>query len=813
MTLTTIPASAQTEYSTWIFGENVRLEFRDANGVIGGTPIPFPGPPIGVREGSMAYSFPCDETFSIYAMGETVSNADGSVVLNGAGLTGGGSSSQGGLFVRDLERSNSVYLYVTPDMTDISSTGTQQYARNRLERLIDGKWMNVERSTIVDPRPGSERISATNDASGTGYWVVLQFSDTAASTVEFRAYHHTPSGIAPVAIVSRFVDSTLHHQAGMLKFSPDGTKLAMTSVGETSFRLYDFNAGTGRISRARKISMRRPSTVSYMALFFGLSFSMNSANVFLSCRATPVSTNRVSSCIVRISTAGLTTNTPIIPEIIFAGQLHNTYPAALQLGPNGFVYFTNNTFIGEIRNPDSSVSQPADVDQQSIVLPFGSRSIVGLPTCIESTYRQSDTNLICDPPGGRIQATDTCEGNCVIVTSFITNRPTSWRWSFPGGTPSVWSGPSPPPICYPTPGVYPIQLIASNVAGDGSMRDSVRILAKPFLDAGPDLVVCMDGPIQLRASSVGAVEWREATTGIALVGEMPIVRCDVPTTYIVRSSEGCTEEDSVHVTITDSIEVVQSRISVCRGGAVRSVLLPDSMITWDNNGLGVQQLDDSTYSFKPTTDGQIFSGLVRWPDRCAQRIQVSSDIIDKRVVHLAIESASGHAGDTLSIPMLLQADILGGRATVTLPSIEGMQWVSEFGTEFTTSLDRAEIPFTARAFVLLNGRTVRELGVKVVLDDTCSVTTIDNATLTVEQCGGELRQVSFTTSLEVQVVGREVEIKGQGTITATICDVLGTCHSTATLSDHGFVAIDQNSSAPIFIVVRSGAQQIVRRVR
>ena len=61
-------------------------------------------------------------------------------------------------------------------------------------------------------------------------------------------------------------------------------------------------------------------------------------------------------------------------------------------------------------------------------------------------------------------------GNAVTFTdqSYGPNTITSWNWSFPGGTPSSYSGQNPPPITYNTAGTYDVTL----TVGDGSSTDS-----------------------------------------------------------------------------------------------------------------------------------------------------------------------------------------------------------------------------------------------------------------------------------------------------------------------------------------------------
>lgn len=76
------------------------------------------------------------------------------------------------------------------------------------------------------------------------------------------------------------------------------------------------------------------------------------------------------------------------------------------------------------------------------------------------------------PPALTAQFTGTptslCAGGSVTFTDNSLASPTSWQWSFPGGTPSSFSGQNPPPVVYSTPGTYDVTLTVS----DGFSNDS-----------------------------------------------------------------------------------------------------------------------------------------------------------------------------------------------------------------------------------------------------------------------------------------------------------------------------------------------------
>lgn len=64
--------------------------------------------------------------------------------------------------------------------------------------------------------------------------------------------------------------------------------------------------------------------------------------------------------------------------------------------------------------------------------------------------------------------TTVVEGGSVTFTDLSTGSPTSWSWSFPGGSPSSYNGQNPPAITYSTAGTYNVSLTVS----DGSTNDN-----------------------------------------------------------------------------------------------------------------------------------------------------------------------------------------------------------------------------------------------------------------------------------------------------------------------------------------------------
>ncbi len=86
-------------------------------------------------------------------------------------------------------------------------------------------------------------------------------------------------------------------------------------------------------------------------------------------------------------------------------------------------------------------------------------------------------NVIADFTG---TPTTLLVGNSVVFTDNSGCSPTSWVWSFPGGTPSSFTGQNPPPITYSTPGNYDVTLTASKPGASDVKTKTGYIIVNPI---------------------------------------------------------------------------------------------------------------------------------------------------------------------------------------------------------------------------------------------------------------------------------------------------------------------------------------------
>jgi PKD repeat protein len=111
------------------------------------------------------------------------------------------------------------------------------------------------------------------------------------------------------------------------------------------------------------------------------------------------------------------------------------------------------------------------------------------------------------------------EGDSLHVVDVSLGSPTGWEWSFSGGQPSQWIGSQPPPVVYPTPGVYDVRLIVSNASGTDTllMANTVKVYpSNPLVVTSLDtLDVCADTvEVAVRVSNL--YHLRNATLTLSL---------------------------------------------------------------------------------------------------------------------------------------------------------------------------------------------------------------------------------------------------------------------------------------------------------
>lgn len=183
------------------------------------------------------------------------------------------------------------------------------------------------------------------------------------------------------------------------------------------------------------------------------------------------------------------------------------------------------------------------------------------------------TNHSCaSPPVAAFSGTPltVCAGETVAFTDLSTNTPTSWAWTFTGGTPSASSSQN-PTITYNTPGVYDVTLVATNASGSDpiTMTAYITVNALPVVgtSASPATTVCNGTSVTLSGTGAAGYVWTGGVTdGVPF-------SATASATYTVTGTDanGCDATDVISITVNNLPNVVAGAspsATLCGSGTV-----------------------------------------------------------------------------------------------------------------------------------------------------------------------------------------------------------------------------------------------------
>jgi PKD repeat protein len=185
------------------------------------------------------------------------------------------------------------------------------------------------------------------------------------------------------------------------------------------------------------------------------------------------------------------------------------------------------------------------------------------------------TNHSCGtPPVADFSGTPTtlCAGGTVNFTDLSTNTPTSWSWTFQGGTPATSTSQN-PSVVFSTAGTYSVSLTATNASGNNthSVVGYIHVNANPTASGVVTNISCnasADGAINLTPAG-GSPSY---TFAWSPSGQTTEDRTNLgPATYsvTVTDANGCTSLTSYVVTqpsVLNAVAASQTNIS-CNGGS------------------------------------------------------------------------------------------------------------------------------------------------------------------------------------------------------------------------------------------------------
>ncbi|ERM84719.1 hypothetical protein P872_23705 [Rhodonellum psychrophilum GCM71 = DSM 17998] len=256
--------------NVWYFGDGAGLDFNpDPNDP--NAPVPRPvSHPTNIPAGTTTIS---DETGQVlfYTDGETVWDLNGDTMANGDSIGGSNLATQSVVAVPLPQDETIFYLFTTQKAED----GTNQVKFSLVDIKVDnptGVGNVVSKDNFLFS-PSTEHSAGLN--SGDTTWVI--FHELGNNT--FRTYPVTTFGIGPPVLSSVGSAHTFGSGVGSMKFSPDGSKLAVTIQNGSCSRLeiFDFNQTTGKLTEYALLELSCSGEDVY-----GLEFSDDSNRVFVS---------------------------------------------------------------------------------------------------------------------------------------------------------------------------------------------------------------------------------------------------------------------------------------------------------------------------------------------------------------------------------------------------------------------------------------------------------------------------------------------------------------------------------------------------
>ncbi|MEO5642282.1 MAG: PKD domain-containing protein [Bacteroidia bacterium] len=198
--------------------------------------------------------------------------------------------------------------------------------------------------------------------------------------------------------------------------------------------------------------------------------------------------------------------------------------------------------------------------------------------------------------------TTVCSGASVAFTDLSSNTPTSWTWSFPGGSPSGSSAQN-PTVSYSTPGSYNVTLTVTNASGSDAltMTSYITVAAPPSASGTVTNISCF-------ASTDGSID-------LTPTGNAPFTYLWSPSAQTTQDRSGLTA-GSYSVTVTDVNGCTfMTSFSITQPTAITAVMSGANSTCPDNDGTATAAPSGGTspYTYLWSPGGQTTATAANLP--------------------------------------------------------------------------------------------------------------------------------------------------------------------------------------------------------
>ena len=260
----------------WFFGNGAGLDFNpdpnDPN-------APLPRPIAHNQDIPAGTTTISDETGQVlfFTDGESVWDLNGNPMDNGDDIGGDRDASEGVIAVPVPQNQTIFYVFTTQRAADGSNVVSYSVVDIKGENTAGGVGSVVTKNNFLFS-PSTEHSAAL--ASGDTTWVL--FHELGNNT--FRAYPVSPFGIGQPVFSSVGSNHNFNSGVGSMKFSPDGSQVAVTIQDGSCSRLeiFDFNQSSGRLTEYALLDLGCDGEDIY-----GLEFSNDGSRIFVSYSGSP----------------------------------------------------------------------------------------------------------------------------------------------------------------------------------------------------------------------------------------------------------------------------------------------------------------------------------------------------------------------------------------------------------------------------------------------------------------------------------------------------------------------------------------------
>ena len=238
-----------------------------------------------------------------------------------------------------------------------------------------------------------------------------------------------------------------------------------------------------------------------------------------------------------------------------------------------------------------------------------------------------------------------CAGSTITYTNTSTGSPTSYSWSFPGGTPSTSTSAN-PVVTYATAGTYSVSMTATNGAGSNTVTQTNSVTVNPTpVVTSTNQTICAGSSATLVATGSiagGTYAWSGGQTGNSIT-----VSPSATTSYTVTyTASGCTSAASTSTVTVNTVPTVTStNQTICTGSAATLTAtgsVAGGTFAWSGgqtgNSITVSPTATTSYTVTYTANG------------CTSTAATSTVTVNNNTTPTFTQVAAICSGGTFSLP-------------------------------------------------------------------------------------------------------------------------------------------------------------------